>query len=124
VWIDYLRNGRSPLADVVERLIDTGELALIGIVFAELLRGTRAESDRLRLEEQLQGAPFVEMSLATWRRAGVLWSGLDSQGQVIPLSDILIGALALEGDHEVLTRDKHFERIPGLRLYKPEGEIV
>ena len=47
---------------------------------------------------------------------------LDSTGQRIPVTDALIAAIALEGQHEVFTRDeRHFERIPGLRLYQPEG---
>lgn len=122
IWIDYLRNKRSSLADEVEKLIDDGRVALVGVILAELLRGLRTQEERHNLEWQLQGATFLEMSMAAWRRAGVLSSDLDSRGQPIPMSDVFIAALALDGDYEVYTLDKHFERIPGLRLYQPEGD--
>jgi predicted nucleic acid-binding protein len=122
IWIDYLRNRRSSLADEVSKLIDDGRVALASVVLAELLRGLRTQEERHRLEWQLQGATFLEMSMAAWRHAGVLSSDLDSRGQPIPMTDVFIAALALEGGHELYTRDKHFERIPGLRLYQPEGD--
>ena len=124
LWIDYLRNQRSAYGDEMLRLIDDGRVALIGVVLTELLRGLRTHEERQRLEWQLRGATFLEMTKAAWRRAGVLSADLDARGQPIPMTDVFIAALALEDDHELFTRDQHFERIPGLRLYKPEGEIV
>jgi predicted nucleic acid-binding protein len=61
------------------------------------------------------------MTAKAWRRAGLLSAELDSLGTRIPPSDVILGALALEGGHEVFTPDNHFRRIPGLRLYQPEG---
>jgi len=121
VWIDYFRNARSRHNDELVKLIDDGRAAYVGVVFAELLRGRRSQEERDRLERQLRGATFVEMTKASWRRAGVVSSDLESRGQPIPMTDVFIAALALEGDHELLTRDRHFERIPGLRLYQPDG---
>ena len=122
IWIDYLRGRDSRVADAVARLIDDADIGLVGVVLLELLRGTRGEAEQRRLEEQLQGAAFIEMTRDTWRRAGLLMAELDSQGMPIPVSDLIVAAIAMENGHEVFTRDKrHFERIPGLRLYQPEG---
>lgn len=121
VWIDYLRNKRSSQGDKVAELIHDGRAALVGVVLAELLRGLRSQGERDRLERELTGATFLEMTKAAWRRAGVVGSLLESAGQAIPMTDVFIAALAVEGDHEVFTFDKHFERIPGLRLYDPRG---
>jgi len=119
IWIDYLRGRQSSQGDEVARLIDDGAVALAGVVFAELLRGVRTPERQHRLERELSGASFLNMSKAAWRRAGLLSSDLEARGQAIPMTDVFIAALALEGGHELYTRDKHFERIPGLRLYKP-----
>ncbi len=122
IWIDYLRRKRSPTGDPMADLIDSGNAALAGVVLAELLRGARNAPERARLEYQLEGATFMEMSMEAWRRAGIIGSELDSSGLRIPMSDVIIAALALEGAHEIFTRDRHFERIPGLHLYQPEGD--
>ena len=121
VWIDYLRTRRSSLGDELIKLIDDGRVALVGVVLAELLRGLRDQNDRERLESQFRGVTFLEMTRAAWRRAGIVSADLDRRGEPIPPSDVFIAALTIEGDHELLTRDKHFDRIPDLRLHKPEG---
>jgi predicted nucleic acid-binding protein len=121
IWIDYFKNARSDqVAELVE-LIDDGRAAYVGVVLAELLRGRRSQEERELLERQLVGASFVEMTKAAWRRASVVSAELESSGQRIPMTDVFIAALVLEGGHELLTRDRHFERIPRLRFYQPDG---
>jgi len=122
IWIDYLRTKQSSLGSELAKLIATGRVALVGVVLAEILRGSRGPEERGLIERQLEGATFLEMSKAAWRRAGIISSDLDSRGQPIPMTDIFIAALALEGSHEIYTQDKHFDRVPGLRLYQPEGD--
>lgn len=41
---------------------------------------------------------------------------MDRQGHMIPLTDIVIAACALEEGAAVLTNDRHFELVPGLRV--------
>src|SRR5207247_1580998 len=103
-------NAQSRHNDELVALIDDGRAAYVGVVFAELLRGRRSQDERDRLERQLRGATFVEMTKAAWRLAGFVSSALESRGQPIPMTDVFIAALVLEGDHELLTRDRHFER--------------
>lgn len=43
---------------------------------------------------------------------------LRREGINLPLSDLAIAALAIEHTLAVFTLDKHFEKIPGLRIYK------
>lgn len=51
---------------------------------------------------------------------GRIRSDLRRQGQLIPDLDLLIGATALTHDLTLVTRNRrHFERIPGLALYRP-----
>lgn len=121
IWIDYFKNARSDQVEELVELIDEGQAAYVGVVLAELLRGRRSQEDRTLLERQLVGATYLEMTKAAWRRSGLISAELESSGQRIPMTDVFIGALVLEGGHELLTRDRHFERIPGLRLHQPEG---
>ena len=43
-----------------------------------------------------------------------LW-GLDRQGMILPLTDVVIGCCARRIGAVVLTFDHHFQQIPGLR---------
>lgn len=45
---------------------------------------------------------------------------LRRRGQTIPDLDLLAAATALHYDLTVLTSDKHFQRVPGLKLYTPK----
>ena len=122
IWIDFFRGRNSDHSEALNMLIHTGKAALTGVVLAELLRGRRTPKERNSLEERLTGATLIEMTRAVWKRAGVISGDLDARGEPIAMTDVFIAAAALEGDHEIFTRDKHFERIPGLRLYQPQGD--
>jgi predicted nucleic acid-binding protein len=123
VWLDFFRDASSATGESLDRLIKAGEAALVGVVLAELARGARDEDQRRSLHRSLGGVPYLEISRSAWLRAGRIAEDLDRRGIPIPLPDIFIAATAIEGGHQVLTRDtKHFERISGLKLYQMEGE--
>jgi predicted nucleic acid-binding protein len=44
-------------------------------------------------------------------------------GITLPAQDILIAACAHEIGAAILSDDKHFEKFPGLRIFKPAEEI-
>lgn len=123
VWIEYLRSPDGPIGRVLNALLDRREAAIAGVVFAEVLQGTRKEEDFARVERGLQSATYIETIRSAWRRAARLSIELQRQGQPVPLTDLVIAAVALEGDHQVFTSDQHFERIPGLRLYDWKGHL-
>ena len=88
---------------------------MVGRVLAELMRGLRRERDRV--DHLLLAVPFFETNRAAWIRAGEFALDFELQGNRVPLGDLVIAATVIEHDLELLTRDKHFERVPGLRLY-------
>ena len=122
IWVDYLAGVKTLATAALEGLIDDRQAAYTGVVLAELMRGMRTEDERSGLDLELSGARFLDMGVSTWRRAGAIAQDLDVRGLRMPMSDAFVAALVLEAGHELFTRDKHFERIPGLRLYKPEGD--
>jgi predicted nucleic acid-binding protein len=44
-------------------------------------------------------------------------SSLRRAESIIPLSDLIIAAIALSGNHEIFTVDQHFNKIDGLKLH-------
>lgn len=99
-------------------LIDADEVALVGVVLAELLQGCRTPSERTTLSESLLALLYFEVAQTTWLRTGDLSAQLLRKGVTLPLSDLLIAALAIEHDCRVYSLDTHFKKIPGLRLYE------
>jgi len=47
-----------------------------------------------------------------------LAAGLRSRGLTLPLSDLILAAIAVENGFLILSADRHFTRIPGVNLYK------
>jgi predicted nucleic acid-binding protein len=124
IWIDHFSGRRTSETDALSLLIRNRQAAYVGVILAELLRGRQTPSDRARLEERLAGATYLEMSRPVWRSAGAIAAELDARGERVALTDVFVAAITIEGNHELFTRDKHFERIPGLRLYKPGGDAA
>ena len=119
VWIPFFNRPDSPEKAALDILIDADEIALVGVVLAELLQGCRTESERNSLSDSLTALPYYEVTRATWCGAGDLSAQLLRRGVTVPLSDLVIAALALERGCHVYSLDAHFRKIPGLRLYAP-----
>ncbi|RUA05436.1 MAG: hypothetical protein DSY88_01145 [Candidatus Poseidoniales archaeon] len=100
----------------VRRLIRVREAVIVGVVYAELLRGARTESEARNLEADLDGLPFLNSDRESWRRTGELLAELQIRGHSPPFQDAAIAALALQHNLPVLTRDQHFSRVCRIQL--------
>lgn len=118
VWIQAFRVDASPERSQVDSLLAGGEAAIVGIVLAEVLQGSRTDVEFSSLHSRLTALPYLQETAQTWVEASRLSFELRQDGITIPVPDLLIAALALEGDHELYTLDEHFQRIPGLKLYE------
>ena len=68
--------------------------------------------------EALRALDHLEMTESLWRDAGRLSTSLCQMGVTLPLSDILIATLAMAHGLSVLTVDRHFTQITGLRVFE------
>jgi hypothetical protein len=122
VWIEYLQGGQKAARAALRGLIRSEQVALVGVVLAELLQGCRSPQEREMILATLAGLPFLDARLSTWQRAGDLSASLLRQGLTIPLTDLIIAALALEHGCQLFTLDPHFDHIPELSLFRiPKG---
>jgi tRNA(fMet)-specific endonuclease VapC len=107
-------------ADVVERIRASDLVLFSSIVFGELLvgfrRGSRFKENMTHLQRFLDhdAVRFVEVGEVTADRFSRIAIHLRRQGTPIPENDIWIAAQAMEHGAELLTFDRHFERIGGL----------
>ena len=116
-WAQYFRVARSPEALEVRRLLIAGDVVMVGVIYAELLRGARDERHLRTLEEELDALPFLETSKETWLRTGKLLAELRSLGVGLALPDAVIATQALEHGLRVFSRDQDFGRVPELELH-------
>ena len=119
VWIEFLRGTDAGRSAEVARLVRGGRAVLCGVVEAELLAGVRSDAEREVLADALSGPEYAEVDRSTWRRAGELAAVLRRHGKTVPMSDLILAAVALAGDFAVFSIDNHFRLIPGLRLHRP-----
>ena len=120
VWIQYFRRPDSEEKREVDFLLEDNRAVLVGITLSEVLQGTKDEGEFNILRSALSALPFCQSSFDTWAKAGYISHLLRRRGTIIPLSDSLIAALALENDYLVYTLDPHFKEIENLKLYQPE----
>jgi predicted nucleic acid-binding protein len=118
VWIPYFNQPDSHEKQILDALIESDNLALVGIVMTELLQGCRTTKEAAVLVDTLSALRFIEMSFPAWKRAGEISAGLRKRGITLPMSDLIIAGLARQHDCEVYALDPHFHRIPGLRLFR------
>jgi predicted nucleic acid-binding protein len=117
-WIDFFRGKRTTLANALEQTLLSGEVLTCGVILFELLQGIKSPGEEELVQNALLALPHLEMNRDLWIKAGKLSSLLRTKGQILPLSDIIIAATALEHNCAVLTVDRHFEAVPGLKVVK------
>ncbi|MDO8530627.1 MAG: PIN domain-containing protein [Dehalococcoidia bacterium] len=121
IWLQFFRLQPSSVKKEMDRLRASGEIAVVGVVLAEVLQGARTEREAEQLRAGLRGFPYLEETQGTWVRVGELSHQLRQKGVTVSIMDLLIAALALEHGCEVYTLDEHFERVPGLTLHTVRG---
>ncbi|MCC6362320.1 MAG: PIN domain-containing protein [Bryobacterales bacterium] len=117
------KNARQLLEAVVLETGDEG-IAVSVITVLELAHGiTRADTPERRarrqrfLDELLTGVPIQPVTVPIALRAGQIDGQSQAKGVRIPLSDLLVGASALELGYGVGTANvRHFQLIPGLNV--------
>ena len=92
-WIPFFTEPDSPEKQAIDALIDADQLALVGVVLAELLQGCRRPEESGEILETVSAIPFLEATFSTWQRAGDLSASLRRKGATIPLTDLVIAFL-------------------------------
>jgi len=108
VWVEFLRGKKISIKKRLENLLDENRAAITGIILAELLTGISNEKDQRFLEECFLGLPYLEATREIFAVAGKMGATLRKKGVTLPITDLLIAALAKAHTLTVLTLDNHF----------------
>lgn len=122
VYIGLLRRGLDPSLALMDWIGD-GDLAICGMVRLEVERGLRVERIRRRLSSFFDVLLNIPTTNRIWEEAAAQAWSLDRRGLVLPAQDILIAMCAKEIGAAVLSDDRHFDLLPGLRVLRPEDTL-
>lgn len=105
---------------VAEKLTETEEVFVSSIVLGELYFGARNSA---RVEENVgriavfaQSSTVLRCDSSTAERYGHIKQQLKASGTPIPENDIWISATAVQFGLTLISRDKHFGAVKGLKL--------
>ena len=115
ILVEYFRGKNVEIIDLVKELIINHRIVLCGIVFSELLAGVRTRNDQELIEQAIDALDYAEVSRSSWIMAGEMASKLRQHGIKMPMTDLILAAIAIENSYELLTKDSHFDKIPELK---------
>ena len=94
IWASFFGKPSSPEKHGVDQLIDTDRIALVGPILAEVLLGFRRKDQADWVGSRLVLSHYVELTQADWRSAADLGRILAAKGHRIPLTDLVVAAVA------------------------------
>ena len=117
IWSAFFSKPTSPEKKELDVLLDEDRVALTGPVLAEVLRGFRRTDQADWVASRLRLAHYIEPAWEDWRSAAALGRELAAKGHDLPLTDLVIAALARRVQAFVFSLDPHFDLVPGLKRH-------
>lgn len=114
VWIDFFAGRDTPQTRFFKEAIREGaDVALTGVILAEILQGIPSDSEFAKLRKALSSFRILQPAAEeTYVQAARLYRGGRKRGVTIrSLVDCLIAAIAMEHGAFVVHKDRDYERI-------------
>ena len=113
-YIRLMRERQDPLRTLALAAA-ARDLAICGVIRCEVGRALRPSATLKRFQDFWDVMINVPTDNRLWEEVErTLWN-LDRTGCVLPLTDVVIGCCAVRIGAVVLTFDRHFAEIPGVR---------
>jgi predicted nucleic acid-binding protein len=104
----------------VEEKVKAQSFAIVLITLAEIyvgvLKADKPEAALQRIREVLTGRRIIFPCERTATRYARIYHDLERRGEMIPVNDIWIAAIAIQARLPLLARDEHFSRVRGLSV--------
>jgi tRNA(fMet)-specific endonuclease VapC len=105
--------------EVKENLAVAEQVYVPSVVVGELCYGacksSKPKENLMRIDEFMAASVVLGCDINTARHYGNAKNNLRIKGRPLPENDIWIAALALQYELTLVTRDRHFEAIKGLK---------
>jgi predicted nucleic acid-binding protein len=117
IRVSFFNRPQSAIRQAVDALIYTNRAAVIGPILAEVLCGFRRDTQADWVASFFEALQFPQLEWEDWRTAARLHRRLAQAGSRLPLTDLVLAAVALRLDCLVFTSDPHFNLIAGLKQH-------
>jgi predicted nucleic acid-binding protein len=117
IWVPYFNRPQSDEKRIVDELLDEDRVVLIGPVLAEILQGFRRNEEADWVASRLRGLRFLQVTFDDWQMAGRLGRRAAAAGQQLPLSDLVLAAVAVNYRLLLYSTDPHFDRFEELARF-------
>jgi predicted nucleic acid-binding protein len=119
VWIDFFNNAEHPAVDLLQQLLDHGEVRIVvpDLVLFEVLRGFRQEHSHRQVRRLMESLSVEDAGgTAVALAAAQHYRSLRAQGITVrsPI-DVLVASFCIERDYALLHRDRDFQAFEDLR---------
>ena len=119
-YSSFLSGDKSVFDYIIEAEVIYISAIVIGELFAGFHGGGKLSQNREELKSFLSkdGVEVIDVTVETAEIFGEIKAGLSKKGKMIPLNDIWIAAHSIETGSKLVTYDKHFKSISGLRIWE------
>ena len=125
IWSElFRRKGSGPVADQLAKLIEAGEVLLLGPVRQEILSGISQHEQFVRLREGLAAFPNPTLTSEDYALAAEFFTRCRAAGIQGSNTDFLICAFANRRDLQIWTLEGDFAgfaRVLPIRFYASDG---
>ena len=106
IIIDFWKKPDERITEIIEN----EEIAICGVVKAELIHGARSEEDIDRILKAVSCFNCLQYS-NDWEGLGKMLYRFRVAGITLPITDVIIAQIAMEHNVTLLSGDRHFEMI-------------
>ena len=119
-YSSFLSGDKCVFDYIVEAEVIYISTIVIGELFAGFHGGGKLSQNREELKSFLNkdGVEVIDVTIETAEIFGEIKAGLSKKEKMIPLNDIWIAAHSIETGSKLVTYDKHFKNISGLRIWE------
>jgi predicted nucleic acid-binding protein len=104
-----------------EKVFLNENVAICGVVTAELIHGAKSEKDIQEINKALTGFNYIVIDDTIWNDLGLLLYQLRTNGITVPFQDALMAVMAIKLNFSIWSKDKHFDMIqkvePNLKIF-------
>lgn len=119
ICVQFFSRPQSRDKKAVDALLDDDRAALVGPLLTEILLGFRRSEQADWVASMLRGVHFLQISWDDWRSAAHFGRQLSANGHHLPLSDLVLAAVALDRSVDIYTTDPRFDLFSGLGRFVP-----
>ena len=117
VWASVFSKPGSRERQTVDQLIEQDRVVMIGPVLSEVLYGFRRQEQADWVASRLRGLGGIDVEWDDWREAAARGRRLVARGHRLPLTDLVIAAIARRHELFVYTVDPHFDLVRDLKRF-------